>query len=496
MEQHHLIGAVLVFAALADVTVAFVITKSMPPEKKKVLMPAMLMGAVGMAGLGLAFLACLALGVPIAVSIGIAAVLTMLLSIPAGPALTTAALRMATGIDSFALLAIPFFILSGQLISRGGMAQRLVDFAFGDLHWRTCCTYVDDSDVYTKGIFDLHVEHLRAFHALVRQAGLRLKPSKCKLARKELLTLGHRVSGEGRRPSEGITAAIVDYGVPTRRKQLESFLGMCSYVADYLPAYSKVAAPLRRAAKAAGKSGKLRLGAKELEAFEELKRIMASGPTLAHAQLGPGAGEFVVRSDASALGLGACLLQWQGGLLRPIRYASRVTQPAETRYANTTDTPRREALAIVFALETFRPLILNRSFQFETDHANLIYFRDAKRGEHSGTAGQLARWAIVIDEYQFKLSHRAGREMWISDALSRDPRFERCATVRHRSDLLPPGLVAQVTGGEDGPSDAARVGSSGCHSALRPQRFRRRFRFLRWLRSCCRLLRCRRGRGF
>jgi len=79
--------------------------------------------------LGSTFLACLALSVPIAVSIGIATVVTMLVTIPAGPALSTAALRMATGIDSFALLAIPFFILSGQLISHGGMARRLVDFA-------------------------------------------------------------------------------------------------------------------------------------------------------------------------------------------------------------------------------------------------------------------------------------------------------------------------------------------------------------------------------
>jgi tripartite ATP-independent transporter DctM subunit len=75
------------------------------------------------------FLACLALSVPIAVSIGIATVVAMLFTIPAGPAVTTAALRMATGIDSFALLAIPFFILSGQLIARGGIAQRLIDFA-------------------------------------------------------------------------------------------------------------------------------------------------------------------------------------------------------------------------------------------------------------------------------------------------------------------------------------------------------------------------------
>ncbi len=69
------------------------------------------------------------LGVPISFSIGISTIATMLLTIKSGPALTTVAQRMATGLDSFALLAIPFFILSGQLMNRGGIARRLVDFA-------------------------------------------------------------------------------------------------------------------------------------------------------------------------------------------------------------------------------------------------------------------------------------------------------------------------------------------------------------------------------
>lgn len=69
------------------------------------------------------------LGVPISFSIGISTIVTMLLSIKAGPALTTVAQRMATGLDSFALLAIPFFILAGQLMNRGGIARRLIDFA-------------------------------------------------------------------------------------------------------------------------------------------------------------------------------------------------------------------------------------------------------------------------------------------------------------------------------------------------------------------------------
>ena len=77
----------------------------------------------------LSFVLLIGLGVPIAFCIGMATGLTMLVSVPSGPALTTMAQRMATGLDSFALLAIPFFILAGQLMNRGGIATRLIDFS-------------------------------------------------------------------------------------------------------------------------------------------------------------------------------------------------------------------------------------------------------------------------------------------------------------------------------------------------------------------------------
>ncbi len=75
------------------------------------------------------FLCLLSIGTPVAWSIAISSVLTMLVSIPAIPAFTTVAQRMATGLDSFALLAIPFFVLSGQLMNKGGIAHRLIAFA-------------------------------------------------------------------------------------------------------------------------------------------------------------------------------------------------------------------------------------------------------------------------------------------------------------------------------------------------------------------------------
>lgn len=75
------------------------------------------------------FFTLLLLKVPVAYSIGIATTLSLLLNIDKLPGITTIAQRMTTGIDSFALLAIPFFILAGDIMKRGGIATRLINFA-------------------------------------------------------------------------------------------------------------------------------------------------------------------------------------------------------------------------------------------------------------------------------------------------------------------------------------------------------------------------------
>ncbi|MFV0248772.1 MAG: TRAP transporter large permease [Tenacibaculum sp.] len=77
----------------------------------------------------ISFVILLAIRMPVAWSIAISSMLTILVSIPVLPAFTTIAQRIATGLDSFALLAIPFFVLSGQLMNKGGIAHRLIAFA-------------------------------------------------------------------------------------------------------------------------------------------------------------------------------------------------------------------------------------------------------------------------------------------------------------------------------------------------------------------------------
>jgi tripartite ATP-independent transporter DctM subunit len=77
----------------------------------------------------LTFLSFLAIGLPVAWGLGLASFCTMLITVPMLPAATTIAQRMATGLDSFSLLAIPFFVLAGEIMNRGGIARRLIELA-------------------------------------------------------------------------------------------------------------------------------------------------------------------------------------------------------------------------------------------------------------------------------------------------------------------------------------------------------------------------------
>jgi tripartite ATP-independent transporter DctM subunit len=78
--------------------------------------------------LGIFFVLVL-LGVPIAISIGLASLSTLMMTMSFDPAAVTMAQRLAGGLDSFTLLAIPFFVISGYLMGQGGIAKRLIEAA-------------------------------------------------------------------------------------------------------------------------------------------------------------------------------------------------------------------------------------------------------------------------------------------------------------------------------------------------------------------------------
>ena len=73
----------------------------------------------------ISFFVFLILGVPIALCLGLSSVCAILYS---GTSLTIVATNMYSGISKFLLLAIPFFVLSGNIMAKAGISRRLIDF--------------------------------------------------------------------------------------------------------------------------------------------------------------------------------------------------------------------------------------------------------------------------------------------------------------------------------------------------------------------------------
>ena len=119
---------------------------------------------------------------------------------------------------------------------------------------------------------------------------------------------------------------------------------------------------------------------------------------------------FYVATDASGIGLGAILEQEHSGSMQPIAFASRTLAHAEKNYSVT----ELEALGVVWAVKCFRPYILGYETIVLTDHAAL-----APLFKGTNISGRLARWALVVQEFQPTILYRPGCHNTEPDALSR-----------------------------------------------------------------------------
>ena len=137
-------------------------------------------------------------------------------------------------------------------------------------------------------------------------------------------------------------------------------------------------------------------GVEQQDSWEALRAALLTAPIL---QMPDYSKTFTIRTDASYLGLGACILQGEGENRHPIAYASRSLKPAETRYTAT----EIECLGMKWAINTFRPYIHGRRFILETDHIALKWLRTVQH-----TNSRLIRTALDLQQYDMEIVHRPG----------------------------------------------------------------------------------------
>ena len=116
-------------------------------------------------------------------------------------------------------------------------------------------------------------------------------------------------------------------------------------------------------------------------------------------------------------GLGAVHSQEVNGCEEFVAYASRVLNKAERKYSVT----RKKLLAVVTFAKHFRSYLLGRRFVLRTDHSALQWLYSFKEPE-----GQTARWLEMLQEFDFEVIHRRGRDHGNADALSRSNIQEAC----------------------------------------------------------------------
>ncbi|XP_024942173.1 uncharacterized protein LOC107269153 [Cephus cinctus] len=216
--------------------------------------------------------------------------------------------------------------------------------------------YVDDVRVRGRN----QKEHdLRLEKVLERaeQRNVKFKFDKCKISSSEVKYMGHVFTEQGIKLDTDRVKSIVDMKPPKDKKELETFLGMITYVSRFIPSLATKNAVLRELTK---KNVQWNWDENANKAFTELKEILCKAPVLQYYDVNE---PVVLSVDASKSGLGAVLLQ--NGL--PVAYASKALTQTEQRYAQI----EKEVLAIAFGCIKFDQQIYGKEILVESDHKPL-----------------------------------------------------------------------------------------------------------------------------
>ncbi|CAB0039229.1 unnamed protein product [Trichogramma brassicae] len=250
----------------------------------------------------------------------------------------------------------------------------LMDSLFGAEVEPYVFAYLDDIILVTE-TFEEHVSWLERVIRILLDAKLVVNRDKCEFCCQSVQFLGYVLDSSGLRIDSERVRPIHDY--PTPRNVL-----------------------LR-------KDTPFVWGSDQEQAFATLKPSLSEAPVLVRPDFDK---EFAIQTDASDYAIGAVLTQEREDGEHSVYYISRVLTSAERNYTVT----EKECLAVLWAIEKFRPYVEGYHFKVVTDHRALSWLRNFKDPQ-----GRVARWALKLMEYDFEIVYRKGSLHYVPDALSR-----------------------------------------------------------------------------
>ena len=285
--------------------------------------------------------------------------------------------------------------------------QRMMHKVLGSARYTEATAYIDDVLIYGKDRKEC-LDRFENVLQLLDKANLTLNLSKCEFLADKVNYLGYEISAAGIRPGDKKISCVIDFPRPTNQHSVRQFLGLVGYFRKFIRNFAQVAHPLNQLLK---KDSKWCWTDEQEEAFKDLKVRLTNRPVLS---IYDPTAEMELHTDASKVGIGGILLQKtsSGGALHPVAFYSRQTTPEEKHF----HAYELETLAVICSLKKFRVYLFGQSFKIVTD-CSALRSTFLKRD----LIPRVARWWLLLQEFQCTIEYRAGSKMSHVDALSRNP---------------------------------------------------------------------------
>ena len=315
---------------------------------------------------------------------------------------------------------LPYFGSASYLYQRMPMGlnvsppiwQMYINTILNSLQSRKYCEAIMDDLLLFTPSKKAHMDKLEDLLKALRKNGLKVSPKKCQLFRMELQYMGNIIFIKERRvcmkPLRSRLEAIQKVKAPTTAKQCKSFAGMVNFVSIFCPELQRLLKPIYDLTR----KGKQFVWEKEQqEAFEEIKRRLQKAPVL---HMPDRIGRFQLYSDTSKYATGGALYQIQNGKPKLIAYSS-IPPEAAHNYSIT----ELEMCGLAINIASFAHLLRQVDFDAIVDH---LAITQIMRSKVEPATNRIKRLLEVLSSYSFNLYYIKGKDMVLSDFLSRqDP---------------------------------------------------------------------------
>ncbi|KAI5155156.1 hypothetical protein ENBRE01_3496, partial [Enteropsectra breve] len=212
------------------------------------------------------------------------------------------AFQTSTGLYEY--VRMPF-----GLANAPAMFQRTMDYIFKEEKGKFVHIYLDDIIVFSS-TKEEHEAHLKVVLKRLKEAGMKMKESKCHFFKTELSLLGYKVKADSIAPLDERVKSIKDFPLPKTMKELRSFLGLVSYCRNFIKDLAGTSAVLYDMLKGTPNSNaSIEFSKAAQKSFEDVKDSISADSCLS---LPDYEKPFILTTDASGKGMSGILGQING----------------------------------------------------------------------------------------------------------------------------------------------------------------------------------------